>query len=961
MLHAADEASYMREVCGIVTQSCGYAMVWIGLAEHDEAKTVRPAAHAGAEKGYLANFKISWADDERGRGPTGTAIRTGKPAGCRDMRSDPAFAPWRDEALRRGYASSLVLPLQRRGQTFGALTIYSNTPDAFSEQETWLLAELADDLAAGINILRLRLEKEQAAEALRQREEQLGLFVENAPAAIAMLDREMRYIRVSRRWMADYNLGKRDITGLSHYEVFPDAPERWKEIHRRCLAGATERCDEDAFARADGSTNWLRWEIRAWYASPGEVGGLIIFSEDITERKQTLEALRASQDLLQAVTDGSPNPIFMKDRQSRLMLANPATLRAMGRSAEEVLGKDDSQVYDDPAIGRAIVEADRRIMEAGVTQTVEETIATPEGTRFFLSTKTPRRDADNKVIGLIGVATDITERKQAEERYRVLFSTMLEGFCIIEVVFDAHDKPVDYRFLEINPAFEKQTGMHDAQGKLMRDLAPEHEAHWFELYGRVALTGEPARFVNEARALNRWYDVAAWKIGGKESRKVAILFNDISDAKRAETALRQAHADLERKVLERTIELQSANVKLQEEIARRTRAQVEKEKLAAQFLQSQKLEAVGLLAGGIAHDFNNIVSAIVGNNFFLLEDIAPSDPLRHHCLEIKRSTDMAASLTRQLLALTRKQVVQVRVMDPNTVIMGMSAMLRTLLGKSTQLSLRLHSGLWPVKMDTGQLEQIVMNLAINARDAMPQGGRLTVLTKNHEVKKARRPACESDLPPGLYALLTFRDDGMGMDEATQARIFEPFFTTKEPGRGTGLGLAMVQTIVKEYQGHIRVASAPRQGTTFQIYLPCAQGGAEAMLPGSMAPEMAGGHETILVVDDNDGFRSIIGKTLQSKGYHVISAGSAEEAEAQCGENLQAVDLLLTDLTLPGMNGANLAAGLKKKRPQLRVVFMSGYPGTTLASGAWHEKSVLLEKPFSPEILLRTLRQALKGP
>ena len=291
ILHATDEPAFLKEVCRVITTDCGHAMVWIGVAENDERKTVRPVAYSGFEQGYLETLRVTWDESERGRGPTGTAIRTGRPSMCRNMLTDPEFAPWRDEAVKRGYASSLVIPLKEQDKAWGAITIYSREPDAFTEGEVELLTELAGDLEFGIQTLRLRAAHARAEEALRESEELLGLFVEHAPAALAMFDGQMRYLHASRRWRADYGLDDRDLSGLSHYELFPEIPELWKEAHRRGLAGEVLSGDADRFERADGSEHWMRWEIRPWRDTEGRVGGIVIFTEEITERKKAQEAL----------------------------------------------------------------------------------------------------------------------------------------------------------------------------------------------------------------------------------------------------------------------------------------------------------------------------------------------------------------------------------------------------------------------------------------------------------------------------------------------------------------------------------------------------------------------------------------------------------------------------------------------------------------------------------------------
>lgn len=295
ILHATDEREFLEEVCHIITRDCGHAMVWVGMAEYDEDRTVRPVAYSGFEQEYLRTLRITWDESERGHGPTGTAIRTGQPSMCRNMLTDPAFAPWREDAVKRGYASSLVIPLIEQEETWGAITIYSRAPDAFSEGEVDLLTELAGDVEFGIQMLRLRAARARAEEALRESKELLGLFVEHAPAALAMFDDQMRYLHASRRWKANYGLGDRDLSGVSHYDVFPEIPERWKEAHRRGLAGEIMSGEADLFERADGSKQWVRWEVRPWRDAKGKVGGIVIFSEDVTERKKTEEALLRSE------------------------------------------------------------------------------------------------------------------------------------------------------------------------------------------------------------------------------------------------------------------------------------------------------------------------------------------------------------------------------------------------------------------------------------------------------------------------------------------------------------------------------------------------------------------------------------------------------------------------------------------------------------------------------------------
>ena len=297
ILHATDEPAYLKDVCRIVTRDCGHAMVWIGVAEDDEDKTVRPVAFSGFDEGYLKALNVTWGDNEHGRGPTGIAIRTGQPSICRNMLTDPKFAPWRENAIERGYASSVVIPLKEQDKVWGSITIYSREADAFSAAEVELLTQLAGDLEVGIQTLRMRAAHAQAEEALSESEELLSLFVEHAPAALAMFDTQMRYLHASQRWRADYGLGDRELRGVSHYEILSEIPESWREAHRRGLAGEVLHGDADRFERADGSVQWIRWEIRPWHDVEGDIGGLVIFTEDVTERKMAGETLLQSEKM----------------------------------------------------------------------------------------------------------------------------------------------------------------------------------------------------------------------------------------------------------------------------------------------------------------------------------------------------------------------------------------------------------------------------------------------------------------------------------------------------------------------------------------------------------------------------------------------------------------------------------------------------------------------------------------
>jgi signal transduction histidine kinase/ActR/RegA family two-component response regulator len=397
------------------------------------------------------------------------------------------------------------------------------------------------------------------------------------------------------------------------------------------------------------------------------------------------------------------------------------------------------------------------------------------------------------------------------------------------------------------------------------------------------------------------------------------------------------------------------------EVARRAlEAEVLERKRAEQELrQSQKMEAVGRLAGGVAHDFNNLLTAILGYGDLLYDALDENPTLQGEADEIRKAANRAASLTRQLLAFSRRQLMVSEVVHLNELVSGMEKMLRRLIGEDVEVATALDPALGAVKADPGQLEQVLLNLALNARDAMPQGGRLTIETANVHVDESYSVTHSALVRPGAYVLLSVSDTGVGMDEATRLRVFEPFFTTKEPGKGTGLGLAMVYGIVKQTGGFIWVYSEPDRGTTFKVYLPITEetkGSARVSAP----PETAvRGEETILLVEDEDPVRALARRMLEAAGYRVLEARQGAEA-LEIAENFtDPIHLVLTDTVMPGMGGPELAGLLAESHPETRALFMSGYADdAVLRHGILEGDAPFLQKPFTAGMLTRRVREVL---
>ncbi|MGH7207797.1 MAG: ATP-binding protein, partial [Nitrospiraceae bacterium] len=413
-------------------------------------------------------------------------------------------------------------------------------------------------------------------------------------------------------------------------------------------------------------------------------------------------------------------------------------------------------------------------------------------------------------------------------------------------------------------------------------------------------------------------------------RMVEVIVGD-------EKELRDLNASLEQRVLERTEALRS---------------------MEEQFRQAQKIEAIGRLAGGVAHDFNNLMTVVTGYSELILTRLGPDDPLRKEIEEIKKAGDRAATLTGQLLAFSRKQVLAPKVLDLNSVVANINGMLRRLLAEDIELHTVVAPVLGRVKADPGQLEQVIMNLVVNARDAMPGGGRLTIETKNVELDKVYARSHVS-VKPGAYVMLAITDGGSGMDATTQARIFEPFFTTKEPGKGTGLGLSTVYGVVKQSGGYIWVYSELGRGTTFKIYLPRVEDDLEARDAGPAPAETLQGSETILLAEDEDMVRTLARRILTSHGYTVLEARDGTECLRICEAHKGTIHLLMTDVVMPGLSGREVAKRVAPLRPDMKVLYLSGYADSAVVHhGLLDAGSAFLQKPFSSGTLAHKVREVL---
>jgi PAS domain S-box-containing protein len=635
--------------------------------------------------------------------------------------------------------------------------------------------------------------------------------------------------------------------------------------------------------------------------------------ERATQRKASRKA-EAAHARLVAIVESSNDAIIGRTLDGTVTAWNAGAERLYGYSAEETIGRPLTlHVPADRAgeMGRILA----RIRRGEVVDRFETVRIRKDGTRIDVSlTVAPIRSGSGEVIGASTIARDITLQKQAAESIQKLARAVEQAKSAIFMTDP--DGSITYA----NPAFEETYAysMRQALGKTPRILkSGRHDEAFYESFWRRLLAGESVReeFVNRTR----------------DGRLVTVdaSVSPVLDAQGRRTGFIAVHEDI---------------------TARR--------QLEDQLRQAQKMEAVGQLAGGVAHDFNNLLTAILGYAELLASKLPADSGLQGEIGEIREAGQRAASLTRQLLAFSRKQVLAPVVLRLNDLVENVEKMLRRVIGEDVQLVTRLDPAGGNVRADPGQLEQVIVNLAVNARDAMPNGGTLTIETAGVELdgSYAERHAM---VPPGRYTMLAVGDTGVGMDVATRERIFEPFFTTKEKGKGTGLGLSTVYGIVKQSAGYIWVYSEPSVGTTFKVYLPRVEEAASAIPVRSMESPVAPGTETILLVEDEPAIRALSRRVLETSGYRVLDSGRGTDALERARAEKEPIDLLLTDLVMPNMGGAELASRLQELHPEIRVLFMSGYTDDAVVrSGLLGTGRAFLQKPFTPQNLARKVRELL---
>ncbi len=787
--------------------------------------------------------------------------------------------------------------------------------------------DAAGNLAGAVHIVTDVTDAKKRETSAHEDSERLLSLMNNIPGVVyrGLPDWSLSFIGAEVRRLTGYPA--RDfLSGAVSWKqvIHPDDLERFRRTFRQAISDRRSVLRvEYRILHGNGEARWVADRRQLFYDGADRfayVDGLLL---DITDRKASDARLHATMAKFQALVDASPLPIMALDLDGRVTLWNRAAERALGWRSDEVFGMEDPAV---PGESREEFRSLReRVIREGGFSGVEIRRRRKDGTPLECIVSTaPIRDEAGEIAGIMSIIADITERKRmeealrdSEERYRRLVDDSPE------MIFVACEDRIVY----VNETGVRLLGASSVDEVVGKPIAEIVHADFRDAVRdgirRAAGEGRPTSLVEQK------YVRIDGSVLDVEATSVPILHHGLP-----------------------------ATQVFARDLTRRKETEEALQRSQEQFRQAQKMEAVGRLAGGVAHDFNNLLTAIRGYTDLLLMGLDDGFPQRREVEEIQRAADRAADLTHQLLAFSRKQVLQPKVLDLNAVVANMDKMVRRLIGEDVDLITVLRPGLGRVKVDPGQIEQVIMNLAVNARDAMPAGGMITIETANVELS-GEYASLHAAVQPGPHVMMTVTDTGTGMDDETKQRLFEPFFTTKEMGKGTGLGLSTVYGIVKQSSGSIWVYSEPGKGTSFKIYFPRHET-AEAAPRAAKGPRSAPrGRETILLVEDEQVVRMLAAEIMRKSGYNVLVAANGAEALRLIEDRRSFIDLMLTDVVMPGMGGKQLVESLPPFLAGMKVLYMSGYPDEAIGRHGFLDPGTpFLQKPFTADGLLRRVREVL---
>jgi len=759
------------------------------------------------------------------------------------------------------------------------------------------------------------LERSLLEDILKYSDQRCRKSVELAEAGVWIFNREEVTTFANAEMAAMLGYSPQEMLGMKPSQFLAESePGYMAEDLQSLLCSGGKQQNEIKIRHRDGYDVWASVVFYPLLDESGEFAGRAGVFSNTSARKRAEKALRESERRYHDLFAHAPVGIYRTTSDGLISMANEALVSMLGyTSFEELTGQNLDGEGCGPIYQRESFRA--QIERDGETRGVESVWKRRDKSVLFVRENAKVvRDPNGKILYFEGTVEDITEQKLAEEKLQqseARLRSLIDNAPYGIYQCDSHND----RFLDVNPALVEMLGYSSKQELLAIDISRD-------LY---AESSDRESFVQECRLVGRSESDATWKRRDGKPLRVRVRARQSRDK---EGGLR----------LEVYVE----------DISKRA-------ELEQQLRQAQKMEAVGNLAGGVAHDFNNLLMIISSYTQMLEDELAPGNHLRQHTRQVLKAVDRSSALIQQLLAFSRKQILSPRILDLNTVVEETAKMIRRLIGEDIELVLSLERPLWMVKADPDQIGQVLLNLCVNARDAMPRGGHLTIATHSSNIDHEVMPG----IVPGQYTILTVSDDGIGMPPAVQSRIFEPFFTTKPMGKGTGLGLSMVYGIVKQSGGHIGVDSELDQGTSIKILFPAVDE-VVTEIEADEAVSITGKGETILVAEDEDALRESVAAYLEHHGYNVLKASNGEEALSVATQHQGPIHLLLTDVVMPKMEGTELATEFAKLRPGIPTLFMSGYTDHRLLEQIPRtNRPTVLQKPLNLHSLLAAIGGAIK--
>jgi two-component system, cell cycle sensor histidine kinase and response regulator CckA len=900
-LESEDLRSLLDDAVSVVSQTLDIEMAEIYEWEGERSPLILRAA-----VGFGADLVGTATVDNDGRTDGGLALATRKPVvyGV-DTPGDALVRPeWQRHA---GITSGACVVIHGGDRPFGALAAHSRAVRPFSREDVQFLELVAHVVGAAVS-------REHVEEVFRVSEAGYRHILDTASEGICALDAIGRLTYVNRRAAEMLGFSGTDaIHGASIATVM--FPEDYDGVEGAVATWTGAQKQFDCRLKCQGGAElWVLASTSPILDDAGGFGGALVMFTDVTARRQAERALRESEVRYRRIVETANEGIWMMDATGTTEYVNRVMAQILGYPAKEVVGRSFFDfVFDDD---RSAIREQIGPQRTGPREPVEIRMRKKGGAVIWvLASTSPILNEAGDLEGLLAMCSDVTaDRRAAKERIRLhsAVEQAAEGIMITR-----RDGTIVY----VNPAWQKLTG-----------------------YSSVEVVGRTPRLL---------------KAEGQDRKVYKDLWETILAGQvwRGEITNRNRNGQLY--TLEETITpVRDETGRISEFIAFGQDTS-DRRDLEARLRQSQKMEAVGRLAGGVAHDFNNLLTVITGYSERLLIGLKEDDPLRKGADAIKRSADRAAALTRQLLAFSRRQILAPKVLDLNAVVSGTQKMLQRMIGEDIELVTKLASDLGRVKADPNQVEQVLMNLAVNSRDAMPRGGLVTIETENVVLDKTLA-ARHVGLPPGPYIMLTVTDTGCGMDEEVLSHLFEPFFTTKEQGKGTGLGLSTTYGIVKQSGGYIWVDSEVNKGTSVRVYLPRIDEAID-VAPAAEVRAAPHGSETVLLVEDEEAVRHLLRDILRRYGYSVLEAEDGRRAIEICRTHEGDIDLVVTDMVMPQMSGWEVADAVSNLRPKAKLIYMSGFIEHVVVEQRVLDAGVpFLGKPFTPETLGRKVREVLDG-